>query len=152
MLDTPGGHPEPSKLSSTFDLKNSTDDQAIYAKVAELDANQCVRELFDSQAEEMMLEFNIPSEKLSAPMLYSIGRIKSGAGRIVAYFLIDTDFTKDQILESWSRGGAETDESAGVQFLPFAELKTAYQKPEILSKLSDNGILSIETFLASIPQ
>ena len=85
-------------------------------------------------------------------MLYSIGRIKSGAGRIVAYFLIDTAFTKDQILESWSKGGAETDESAGVQFLPFSDLKTAYQKPEILSKLSDNGILSIETFLASNPQ
>ena len=60
MLDTPGGHPEPSKLSSTFDLKNSTDDQAIYQKVADLDAKQCVEELFNSQAEEMMLEFNIP--------------------------------------------------------------------------------------------
>ena len=141
-------------MSSTFDLKSvsDADHTAIFGRVEELDPLACVSELFDSQADEMALEFNISPKDLSEPRLYSIGRIKSGAGRVVVYFLIDTTVTKDQVLESWARGGAETDESASVQFLPFEQLATAYQENEIYQKLSDNGIMSIETFLASDPK
>ena len=56
---------------------------------------------------------------------------------------------KDKIIESWSRGGAETDESASVHFLPCEGLEAAYKDPTIFDKMSDNGILSIESFLAS---
>ena len=52
-------------------------------------------------------------------------------------------------MESWSRGGAETDESASVHFLPFEGLEAAYKEPAIFDKISDNGLLSIETFLVS---
>ena len=138
-------------MSPNFDLKNvnDADHATILARVTELDPIACVNELFDSQADEMALEFNISPEDLSEPRLYSIGRIKSGAGRVVVYFLIETTVTKGQLLESWSRGGAETDESASVQFLPFAQLAAAYKEDAVYEKLSDNGIVAIETFLAS---
>ena len=77
-------------MSPNFDLKNvnDADHATILARVTELDPIACVNELFDSQADEMALEFNISPVDLSEPRLYSIGRIKSGAGRVVVYFLI----------------------------------------------------------------
>ena len=57
MLDTPGGHPEPSNVDSKFNLKfNSTD---CFDSVDKMDPKQVSVEIFKSQKEEMELEFNI---------------------------------------------------------------------------------------------
>ena len=57
MLDTPGGHPEPSAVDPLYDLK--VNGQEIFQNVADMHKDKVIRELFKSQQEEMELEFNI---------------------------------------------------------------------------------------------
>jgi len=111
------------------------------------------------------------SKDLSYPVLYSIGRIKSGNGRPVFYFFIQANRTKNEIENSWSKGkitravsrssewklaqafftlyvgGNETDESTKMFFIAETELKTELYKDDIWQKISDNGKMSLETFL-----
>ena len=95
-------------------------------------------------------------------MLYSIGRIRSGNGRPVFYYFIQANRTKNEIETSWSKGrlsknayafiiiivgGNETDESTKMFFIAENELKTELYKDYIWQKISDNGKMSLETFL-----
>ena len=94
-------------------------------------------------------------------MLYSIGRIRSGNGRPVFYYFIQANRTKAEIETSWSKGefrikigdnyfrvgGNETDESTKMFFILETELKTELYKDYIWDKISDNGKMSLETFL-----
>ena len=57
MLDTPGGHPEPSAVDPLYDLK--INGQEVFQNVADMDKEKVIKELFKSQQEEMELEFNI---------------------------------------------------------------------------------------------
>jgi len=102
MLDTPGGHPEPSAVDPIYNLK--VNGQEIFQNVADMNNEKVIRELFKSQQDEMELEFNIESKDLSYPVLYSIGRIKSGNGRPVFYYFIQANRTKNEIENSWSKG------------------------------------------------
>ena len=101
MLDTPGGHPEPANIDPIFNLKFNSED--CFDQVGQMNQNDVILEIFKSQKDEMELEFNIDSNDLSFPVLFSIGRIKSGNGRIVIYFFIETTRTKQEILNSWSK-------------------------------------------------
>jgi len=145
MLDTPGGHPEPSAVDPLYDLK--INGQEVFKNVADMDKEKVIKELFKSQQEEMELEFNIESKDLSYPVLYSIGRIRSGNGRPVFYYFIQANRTKNEIETSWSKGGNETDESTKMFFIAENELKTELYKDYIWKKISDNGKMSLETFL-----
>merc|ERR1712131_30969 len=145
MLDTPGGHPEPSAVDPMYDLKVNS--QEVFKNVGDMDKKKVIKELFKSQQEEMELEFNIESKDLSYPVLYSIGRIRSGNGRPVFYYFIQANRTKDEIASSWSKGGNETDESTKMFFIQETELKTELYKDYIWGKISDNGKMSLETFL-----
>lgn len=57
MLDTPGGHPEPSAVDPIYNLK--VNGQEIFQNVADMNNEKVIRELFKSQQDEMELEFNI---------------------------------------------------------------------------------------------
>ena len=57
MLDTPGGHPEPSAVDPMYDLKVNS--QEVFKNVGDMDKTKVIKELFKSQQEEMELEFNI---------------------------------------------------------------------------------------------
>ena len=57
MLDTPGGHPEPSAVDPLYNLKVNS--QEVFQNIANMDKEKVIRELFKSQQEEMELEFNI---------------------------------------------------------------------------------------------
>lgn len=57
MLDTPGGHPEPSAVDPIYDLK--VNGQESFQNVANMNKEKVIRELFKSQQDEMELEFNI---------------------------------------------------------------------------------------------
>jgi len=71
LLDTPGGHAEPSKVDTTSPCS--------------------VRdELFDSFKDELHCEFNICKSELSEPKLYAIARLGTLAGR-VNFLLFDND-------------------------------------------------------------
>merc|ERR1711990_1263919 len=96
--------------------------------VANMHKEKVIRELFKSQQEEMELEFNIESKDLSYPVMYSIGRIKSGNGRPVFYYFIQANRTKNEIENSWSKGGNETDESTKMFSSPKLNLKLNFTK------------------------
>ena len=64
MLDTPGGHPEPSAVDPTYDLKVNS--QEVFKNVGDMDKKKVITEVFKSQQEEMELEFNI--ERIVVPM------------------------------------------------------------------------------------
>ena len=64
MLDTPGGHPEPSAVDPIYDLKVNS--QEVFKNVGDMDKKKVITELFKSQQEEMELEFNI--ERIVVPM------------------------------------------------------------------------------------
>ena len=63
MLDTPGGHPEPSAVDPIYDLKVNS--QEVFKNVENMDKKKVITELFKSQQEEMELEFNI--ERIVVP-------------------------------------------------------------------------------------
>ena len=69
LLDTPGGHAEPSKVDSSC-------------------PSQVRDELFDSFKDEMHCEFNISKEDLSEPRLYAVARLGTLAGRVNFYFRV----------------------------------------------------------------
>ena len=56
MLDTPGGHPEPSNVDKRFDMKKNLK----LPTVEELKPEDVVKEIFKSQQDEISVEFNIP--------------------------------------------------------------------------------------------
>ena len=62
--------------------------------------------------------------------------------------MINSNQTKQQILASWSKGGAETDESTKILFFKDdSSLESEIKNPEIWDNLSDNGKLSLETYI-----
>jgi len=56
MLDTPGGHPEPSNLDHKFDMKRGEP----LPDISCLESDAVVHEIFLSQKEEISVELNIP--------------------------------------------------------------------------------------------
>lgn len=69
LLDTPGGHAEPSKVDATSPA-------------------QVRDELFDSFKDELHCEFNISKSEMSEPMLYAIARLGTLAGRVNFYYRV----------------------------------------------------------------
>jgi hypothetical protein len=78
MIDTPGGHPEPSNIDSKFNMKLNPE----MPSVSILDEKAVVNEIFRSQKDELCVELNIPEDMISDPKLLSIGRVSSGNGRL----------------------------------------------------------------------
>ena len=56
MLDTPGGHPEPSNLDPRFNMKH----HSTMPDINILQNADVVGEIFISQQEELSVELNIP--------------------------------------------------------------------------------------------
>ena len=69
LLDTPGGHAEPSKVDATS-------------------PSQVRDELFDSFKDELHCEFNIAKSEMSEPRLYAIARLGTLAGRVNFYYRV----------------------------------------------------------------
>jgi len=132
LLDTPGGHAEPSKVDATS-------------------PSQVRNELFDSFKDELHCEFNISKSDLSEPMLYAIARLGTLAGRVNFYYRITTTLTKENIECSWKKGGNETDEATELTFVPLSSVPEI-ESSEIWGLLSPHGRLALQTVITALKE
>ena len=81
-----------------------------------------VRELFQSVADEVTDEVNVPPEALSAPRLLGIVSQLSTAGTPSAAFALRCALTRAEVEACYARGAAEAFESTELLFIRAEEL------------------------------
>uniref|UniRef100_H2ZFK0 Nudix hydrolase domain-containing protein n=1 Tax=Ciona savignyi TaxID=51511 RepID=H2ZFK0_CIOSA len=131
QMDVPGGHPEPNEACKTKEEKISLDD---------LSPNEVLKEVFESQLKEVRDEVNIPLSQLEEPRLMGIIRNRLSGGRPVAYFHIKCTLKSDEVRNLYLKGGAETDESIKLTFLPEEDIACLQEKNKTFwNQLCPNG-------------
>lgn len=140
LLDVPGGHPEPADLGLDFphppssSLSNKIESEitasspttsSIQASAAPLTPSQeaIVNEIFNSAAQEVADEINIPMTKLGGPIrLLGTVRQRNSAGCPSMAFLIPTVCTAAEVLAYYQEGPKEEEESTELLLLTIQEI------------------------------
>jgi NAD-dependent SIR2 family protein deacetylase len=113
-VDGPGGHPEPSRLG-IGDVYLTIDELTIKHEV-NLE-QRVVAEIFDSIANEIRDEVNVPLACLSLPaLLMGIVRQNNSHGTPSAGFYVKTLLSADKVREQYALGATEAFESTGLVF------------------------------------
>nr|XP_009858315.1 uncharacterized protein LOC100178578 isoform X1 [Ciona intestinalis] len=110
QMDVPGGHPEPSEA-----YKENVEGPIPIDSLFDVNV---LKEIFESIQKEVRDEVNIPLSDLEKPKLLGLVRNRLSGGRAVAYFYIKCNLTSSAVRSLYSKGGAETDESTLLTFLP----------------------------------
>nr|CAB3262196.1 uncharacterized protein LOC100178578 [Phallusia mammillata] len=138
MLDVPGGHPEPNEVQP---------DVTICSDVAEMKPTDVTAEIFSSQLKEVRDEVNVALEHLGQPKLIGVVRNGKSARRPVAHYIIRCALPANQVEELYKKGGAETDESTQLLFLP--EKDAVYlerDSPDLWCQVCENGKAAITLY------
>jgi hypothetical protein len=124
LLDVPGGHPEPSRLG----LDSLSPPPAL---LEGLSGEALVAELFESAAQEVVDEVNVPRAALSAPRLMGVVRQANSAGCPSAAFLLQCGCGRAQVEAHYAQGPAEAFESTALAMLPLQAVKARQLPPDL---------------------
>ncbi|TMW67277.1 hypothetical protein Poli38472_012393 [Pythium oligandrum] len=115
LVDTPGGHPEPSELSLTetdLDALESPDRDADRLRMENLARDR----LFDSIVDEVHEEINVSSDLLSDPLL--LGVVYQAEAHTPSFaFHMKTPLTANDVQKLYQEGPLDKFESARLHFL-----------------------------------
>ncbi|TYZ65631.1 hypothetical protein PybrP1_006816, partial [[Pythium] brassicae (nom. inval.)] len=120
MLDTPGGHPEPSHIGlSAETLAGLETDVDGEQKRAMEDA--AVREFFASIVNEVHEEINLPETDLTAPLLLGVVLQSDACTPSFSYFLRTTR-SADEVMALYRAGPKDRFESSTLELIDAAQL------------------------------
>lgn len=125
MLDTPGGHPEPSHVPA------GETPAAAAAAIDQGALNDAVRaEVFGSAAAEVVDEINIPLAALGPPLLLGVVRQVAWGGSPSAAFYIPCSLTATEVRDCYAAGPKEAAESSELLLLDRVRLPAFLHESE----------------------
>ena len=135
--DTPGGHAEPEEMLKKLGKNNS--------ELFQVDSSEVIYEIFHSFVREVRDEINVPESSLSWPLLLGVTRNKEYGWKPGMIFTLKCNLDWKQIEQLYLRGGAETDESTELKFIPLKELVMATKEDFIVltSNMAPLGLLAM---------